>query len=260
MKNQLSLLLLGAFLAVVPSLCLSQNSIETYEVNTREMTLRSGPGIEYPVILKLKRSDIIEVKSKTNIQWWEVQSANGQRAFAYQKFLKRVAYQKLEDQKKWQPAPLPSGQVNCENHPNLKDKNLQNHLRIEVQRDYDVLVKIVDINLNESIRTVYIPAQTTYTIRNIPQGQYRIKMAQGKNLMTLREDNCVYKFKTDGRYLKASGILDFTASVITEAAGPNNRRTITQYPNHEIKLYTTHTIISGGNFGLHSISEGEFNF
>ena len=52
---------------------------------------------------------------------------------------------------------------------------------IECGNNADVAVKLVDCLTNKNIRYVYVEKNTTYSIDNIPEGKYKLKIAYGEN-------------------------------------------------------------------------------
>lgn len=97
---------------------------------------------------------------------------------------------------------------------------------------------------------MYINSGTTYSINNIPEGKYYLKIAYGKNWISKVEDGrCVGKFLTNPLYEKGDDILDY-----------NIQYTATGYsvPSYNLQLDVISTNMYN-SFNSSNISEESFN-
>ncbi|MEW7277797.1 M56 family metallopeptidase [Aquimarina sp. 2201CG1-2-11] len=68
----------------------------------------------------------------------------------------------------------------CLNQNSEYNMDLDNHLKIVVGNNTEVIVDIVSINSNKSIRTVYLKRNIEYHVRNIPEDTYRLHIQYGE--------------------------------------------------------------------------------
>ncbi len=96
------------------------------------------------------------------------------------------------------------------------DYKLDNYLKIEVGDNTDVVVKLYKMGKTEKedrcIRVTYINSTSTQFIRNIPEGEYYLKIAYGKDWRENVKDGKRYgTFTKNALYEKGQDILDFRA-------------------------------------------------
>jgi hypothetical protein len=141
--------------------------------------------------------------------------------------------------------PLPS----CYNFkPKKGDEN--NYLEVYVGSGTDVSIKVMNLYTEECVRYVFINSSSTYRIKNIPEGQYYLKIAYGKNwLSKVENQQCIGKFIQNAMYKKGEEIMDF-----------NIKRTADGYsiPSFKLELDVVSSGISN-SFSSQNISESEFN-
>lgn len=150
----------------------------------------------------------------------------------------------------WKEQYVQNGELpSCYNFTPKKG-NIDNYLEVYVGSGTDVAIKIMDLKTEKCIRYVYINSGSTYSIRNIPEGKYYLKIAYGKNWLSKVENGqCVGKFIINPMYEKGEDILDF--NVEYNANGYS-------IPSYQLKLDVIATNILN-SFNSHSISENEFN-
>lgn len=121
-----------------------------------------------------------------------------------------------------------------------------NYFDIQVGDGYDVVLKIVDINTDQTVRCVYVPQNKTVTINQIPQGRYYIKLAFGQAWMERESDGLkIGKFTQNVLYERSCSAYDF---------GKKNSR---EMVNYILQL----NVVNGrmeNNFRTEEISEEEF--
>ena len=109
---------------------------------------------------------------------------------------------------------------------------------------------ILNLNTEKCVRYVFINSGSTYTIRNIPEGRYYLKIAYGKNWLSIVENGqCIGKFIRNPMYEKGEDIMDF-----------NIKNTAQGYsiPSFKLELDVLSTGVNN-SFNSKNISESEFN-
>jgi len=150
----------------------------------------------------------------------------------------------------WQEQDIPNGQLpNCYNFKPIIGK-VDNSLEVYVGSGTDVAIKVMNLQSDKCVRYVFINSGSTYSIRNIPEGKYYLKIAYGKNwLSKLENGQCIGKFIRNPMYEKGEDILDFN---IQYTAGGYS------IPSYRLQLDVVSSDISN-SFSSHKISENEFN-
>lgn len=150
----------------------------------------------------------------------------------------------------WQERNNDNGQFpTCYNFAPKKG-NLDNSLNVYVGSGTDVAIKLMNIESEKCVRYVFINSGTDYSIENIPEGKYYLKIAYGKDWLSKNVNGqCVGKFVKNPLYEKGLDILDF-----------NKINTATGY---SIPSYSLHLdVVSSGysnSFNSQNISEKDFN-
>lgn len=87
---------------------------------------------------------------------------------------------------------------------------LDNYFDIELGEGCEMVLKIVDVETNKSIRYVFVNENSTTTITEIPAGKYYLKMAFGRGWMVHHEgETLIGKFTDHVSYEKSDEIFDF---------------------------------------------------
>ena len=108
----------------------------------------------------------------------------------------------------------------------------------------------MNIKTEKCIRYVFINSGTTYSIENIPEGMYYLKIAYGKDWLSKVENGqCVGKFIKNPLYEKGEDVLDFNIK------RESNGRSI---PSYQLSLDVVSSGISN-SFNSQNISESDFN-
>jgi len=164
--------------------------------------------------------------------------------------------QKYEQEKErlisegWQEQDIQNGQLpSCYNFKPKKG-SVNNYLEVYVGSGTDVSIKIMNLNTDKCIRYVFINSGSTYTINNIPEGRYYLKIAYGKNwLSKVESGQCIGKFIKNPMYEKGEDIMDF--NIQHSADGYS-------IPSFKLQLDVVSSGISN-SFSSQNISENEFN-
>jgi hypothetical protein len=140
----------------------------------------------------------------------------------------------------------------CSNIHARYNKKLSNKLIISCGSNADVAVKVIDYKTDKSIRYVYIRKNTTYTIWNIPEGKYYLKIAYGDDWgVKANESNCEGRFTANSLYKRGDEILDY--NIIYKGDGSY------QVPSFSLKLNVIFTTNDNMNsFSTNNISENDF--
>ncbi|MEW7292368.1 SH3 domain-containing protein [Aquimarina sp. 2304DJ70-9] len=94
------------------------------------------------------------------------------------------------------------------------DYKLDNYLKIKVGKNTEVVVKMYKMGKttadDELVRVTYINSSTTQFIRNVPEGEYYLKIAYGKDWReTVKNGKKFGTFTQNALYEKAPQVLDF---------------------------------------------------
>ena len=150
----------------------------------------------------------------------------------------------------WESKKISNGQLSpCYNFKPTKG-NVSNYLEVNVGGGTDVAIKVMNSKTEKCIRYVFINSRSTYTIKNIPEGKYYLKIAYGKEWYSkIDKGQCVGQFLRNPMYEKGLEIMDF-----------NRQRTFDGIitPSFKLSLDIISSDISN-SFESHNISEKEFN-
>ena len=157
------------------------------------------------------------IKSETINQTVE-KPKNGDldKTFVGQETLKKQSEDTYKKEKEklisegWKEEEIENGQLSsCYNFKPTKGK-IKNRLEVIVGGGTDVSIKLMNMETEKCIRYVFINSGTTYSIENIPEGKYYLKIAYGKDwLSKVENEQCVGKFIKNPLYEKGEDILDF---------------------------------------------------
>jgi len=225
-----------------------------YYVNSESINLRSGPGLNYSVIQKINKNNNVLVIDTTNEEWWYVDH-NGVKGYINSQYLSPDYYFD------WEKITYSTGSIpQCENFSPEYDFSLDNYLRIYVGKGIDVVVKLIKITDTMDIcnRVVYICEGDSYSIKNIPEGKYYLKIAYGKDFRQKIENNkCIMKFTKNAVYEKGIDTLNYLVQR-TKVIKDNKIHEMTKIPSYEIYLYISSNFINE-NFNSIAITEEDFN-
>ena len=141
--------------------------------------------------------------------------------------------------------------IGCSNIKSKYNKKINNKLVISCGSNADVAVKMIDYATEKSIRYVYIRKNSTYTIKNIPEGRYYLKIAYGSDWgIKEGESICEGRFTSNTLYKKGDEILDY--NIIYSRDGGY------QIPSFSLKLDVVFTDDNMNKFETDNINENEF--
>ncbi len=64
-------------------------SVTNVRVNTKSsnLNIRKGPGTDQPIVGKAANGEVISLVSRSNDQWWQVRTKDGEEGYAYSEYL-----------------------------------------------------------------------------------------------------------------------------------------------------------------------------
>ncbi len=220
---------------------------EQYVVTAPTASLRSGEGKKEPVLATLAKNDVVQViKTNTN-GWWYV-DYNGTQGFIIAQFLKKRSDEGWIS-RKYETGDTPA----CDNAIAEYDKNLDNHLKVTVNSNSDVVLKLMKKQAagDLCIRTLFIENNDFTVMKNIPEGKYYLKIAYGTDWRQKKiGGKCIGRFAENAQYEIGKQVLNFKIIQLS------NRVDI---PSYSLTLGTKATEGISPTFTTDNISETEFN-
>jgi tetratricopeptide (TPR) repeat protein len=141
--------------------------------------------------------------------------------------------------------------IGCNEIKPKYNRNIDNKLLITVGSNASVAVKLIDKANEKCIRYVFINKNTTYSIRNIPEGKYYLKIAYGNEWITMNgQPNCTGKFTKNTYFEKGKETLDYNL-----VYSGNNY----QVPSFSLNLDIKISEGKMNDFNTDKISENEFH-
>lgn len=108
----------------------------------------------------------------------------------------------------WSTHQLTTGMsIPCQASSGQFDDNLDNFLRILGSQHSDMYVKLIERKTDNVVREVFIKRGTSFNIRNIPQEEYYVKIAYGRNPQT--DENCQFKFEKELGYEQPRHVFNY---------------------------------------------------
>lgn len=90
------------------------------------------------------------------------------------------------------------------------DYSIDNFLKIDASSASDLVIKVIDSQTHECVRTTFIKGGDIHYITNIPQGIYYLKIAYGYDWSKkVAGSFCFAKFVTDAHYQKGNELMDY---------------------------------------------------
>ncbi|MFV5694673.1 hypothetical protein ACM55G_04430 [Flavobacterium sp. LB3P122] len=208
---------------------------------------------------KILSNDITDLWNETlNQSQNNEKPKNGDLDYTFnkQEILKKENKEKFKKEKErliaegWREEEIINGQLSsCYNYKPKKG-NIKNRLEVIVGGGTDVSLKIMNIETEKCIRYVFINSGSTYSIDYIPEGEYYLKIAYGKNwLSKIENGQCIGKFIKNPMYEKGDDILNF--NIQRDSKGRN-------IPSYQLSLDVVSNGVSN-SFNSQNISESDFN-
>lgn len=181
---------------------------DSYVVNKETLNVRKNADITSQILGTLKKGAVVSIINSDDINWSLI-SYYGTEGYVYTKYL--VSIEKYNQYKDWKKLNIETGDTyNCENIQPEYDNSINNRLVINVGNNSDAVVKLMNRTTDICNRIVYIKSGDSYTMRNIPLGNYYLKIAYGKDYRESVENNrCKIKFFRNPIYKKGEDVLEF---------------------------------------------------
>lgn len=129
---------------------------------------------------------------------------------------------------------------------------INNYLDINVGGGTDVVIKLIERKSDRCVRYVFINRNSNYVMRNIPEGEYYLKIAYGKNWYSKIENHlCKGKFLLNAFYEVGNDNLDFTLKYYEDGSGYD-------IPSYRLSLDVQNSDVLN-SFSSERISESDFN-
>ena len=146
---------------------------------------------------------------------------------------------------------VPNGELSgCNEIKPKYNKGLDNKLLITVGSNASVAVKLINISNEKCIRYVFINKNSTYSIRNIPEGRYYLKIAYGDDWSIMDgQSYCTGRFTKNTLFEKGEDILDY--NLVYSGNGY-------QVPSFSLKLDVIITEDRMNSFSTDKINENDF--
>lgn len=130
------------------------------------------------------------------------------------------------------------------------NRELNNKLVISVGSQASVAVKLINITSNKCIRYVFVNKNSTFSIRNIPEGKYFLKIAYGDDWSVQKGKSlCTGRFARNQFFEKGSDVLDYNLIY------SDNGYTV---PSFSLKLDLVIMGEHGNKFATNRIKENAF--
>lgn len=103
----------------------------------------------------------------------------------------------------------------CANYDESRyDYKLDNYLKLTNGKNTEVIIDIVNLETLKSTRTVHLPKDTEYFVRNIPEGTYNLKIVYGEGYKKEeKNEKCVLSFTNKKIEEEGQDILDFNTVI-----------------------------------------------
>jgi len=138
----------------------------------------------------------------------------------------------------------------CNDIKSKYNKVLNNKLLITVGSNASVAVKLINYANEKCIRYVFINKNTTYSIKNIPEGKYYLKIAYGEDWSIMEgRSNCTGRFTRNTLFEKGQEILDY--NLVYSGGGY-------QVPSFSLKLDVIISEDRMNTFNTDKINENDF--
>jgi uncharacterized protein YgiM (DUF1202 family) len=232
-------------------------SQESFIIKGKSINVREEPSLKAKILGTIPGGEVVSVTNSENPDWWLI-SYFGNEGYVSSKLLESP--EESEQFKNWKKQEANTGDnPECENISPQYDKDLDNKLIVHVGYNYDVVVKVMTFS-NECIRIAYIKSGDTYSITHIPEGNYYLKLAYGKDYRKSIEDGqCKVRFLRDATYKKSGENLDFYKVRKEDSVEGENSYKNWEVPSYELSLNIEYVKGGFSNFNSNKISEGEFN-
>lgn len=181
-----------------------------YSVSRRSVKLRTAPTTKAATVAVLQQNELLRYIDQYDEHWWFVEH-EGHTGFIYRRAVAKIPDLTQEDLMDWSTVEMSTTEyADCGETENVYDLDYQASLTINGSGDRDALLKLIDVNTNATVRTVYVAKEETIILPHIPEGVYKLHIAYGNNLMQKEIDGrCVFRFTDRVFYDVGSFRFDF---------------------------------------------------
>lgn len=189
-------------------------------------------------------------------------SANGQqkkKTYAKKESTSKTIPKVVQNYDDYQEVYVTTGDLGCSNVVPRYDYTIDTGLLVKNHGDLDMVIKLINLEDNVASRMVYIQKNSSFEIKNIPQGRYVIKEAHGEIWKQKNSDGkCIGVFTQNSNYRQSKNVADF---FVTKRMDGNTE--VTSIPSYELELgmrfIKTLGQKSNSTYHTNSISSSEFN-
>lgn len=254
MKNSLNKLLATLTIVLISNFAFAQTS---YVVKGNSVNMRETPSLQGRILAKIIGGETVSVTNTDNSEWYYA-SWYGNKGYISSQLLIRL--EDSEQYKDWEKQDASTGDnPECENISPTYDNDLDNKLLIHVGNNADAVVKLMNYT-GDCIRIAYIKSGDSYSMKNIPEGFYYLKIAYGKDFRKYTQNgNCIVKFMIDPIYKRGSEKLDYYKVKRPNTIEGDYEVEHWQLPSYELDLNTEFTKGSFNTFRSNKITEVDFN-
>lgn len=233
----------------------------SYVVNGATANLRSGPSTKSKIIGVLKKGDIVGVTTLEDTPDWVFVTYYGYEGYVSTKLL--MPLEENDKYKNWSSVGARTGDdYNCENIRPEFDESAKNRLLIRTGYNADVVVKLMNMD-DVCVRISYIRSGDSYTMKNIPLGDYYLKTAYGKDYrQSIENDQCKVRFLRNPIYQKGDQILSFRKEYTGKSYEGTSVYDNYQFTSYELELdvdLKRSLLSSKDKFNTKKITEKDFN-
>ncbi|SEL61047.1 Signal transducer regulating beta-lactamase production, contains metallopeptidase domain [Aquimarina amphilecti] len=94
------------------------------------------------------------------------------------------------------------------------DYRLDNYLKVTNGKNAEVIIDIVNLETLKSVRTIHLPKNTEYFVRNIPESKYHLRIVYGEGYKKEeKNEKCVLSFTNKKIEERGQDILDFNTVI-----------------------------------------------
>lgn len=229
---------------------------ESYNVTSKTLNLRKSPDKNATILKTLSKGSSVVLIESIDSNWWFVQ-IDSLKGFVFFQYLK------LDPYSGWEPIKHQSGdQPACINVTPLYNYEIDNYLKIKMGPGTDAVVKLMknDLTVPVCIRMAYVRGSDSFKMKNIPEGQYFLKIAYGNDFrQKIINNKCEVKFMNNAIYKKGDQILDFVRIKQPDRIIAGKVYESYNVQSYELKLGVVVSKNMNDKFESNNISEFDFN-
>jgi uncharacterized protein YgiM (DUF1202 family) len=254
MKNFIFLFLL--FISFIPFVVAQDDYLV---VEADKMNLRSKPSNKSNIIDKLSKGDIVTFLSDYNSEWKKIRFYN-QEGYLSSKYL--ISIEESQQYSNWTKIISLTGEnLECTNITPQQEFSIDNSLDIFNSTQSNSVIKLMD-KYDQCIRMAYIGMGEKYSMKNIPEGIYKVRVAYGKRLSKSYLDGgiCYVSFLVEPEYMEYPDSYDFYIKTGPDKYTSDGVYKTKSIPSYDLRLFmkTYHGRVRPRD-NRTNLSEAEFN-